>query len=63
VESGVTSVTVAAAEAWWAEVLAKAAVVAGPRDGAELMREAGASGWIGTDDGQVVEVGGPGCSL
>jgi thiamine biosynthesis lipoprotein len=56
-------VTVAAAEAWWAEVLAKAALVAGPRDGAELMREAGASGWIGTDDGQVIEVGGPGCSL
>ena len=63
VESGVTSVTVAAAEAWWAEVLAKAALVAGPRDGAELMREAGASGWIATDDGQVIEVGGPGCSL
>jgi thiamine biosynthesis lipoprotein len=61
-DSGVTCVTVAAAEAWWAEALAKAALVAGPRDGADLVRNAGASGWLGTDDGQVIEVGGPGDS-
>jgi thiamine biosynthesis lipoprotein len=59
-DSGVTCVTVAAAEAWWAEVLAKAALVAGPIHGADLVRDAGASGWLGTDDGQVIEVGGPG---
>jgi len=56
-DSGVTCVTVAAAEAWWAESLAKAALVAGPSEGVDLLRDAGATGWLSTDDGQVIEAG------
>ena len=40
-ESGLISVTVLAAEAWWAEALATAAVVAGRQRGAELIGDLG----------------------
>jgi thiamine biosynthesis lipoprotein len=56
--SGLMSVTVLAAETWWAEVLAKAAFVAGPSDGARLVRDAGATGLLVRDDGRVDELAG-----
>lgn len=55
---GLASVTVLAAEAWWAEVLAKAAFVAGPADGARLIRERDATGLLVHDDGRVDELDG-----
>jgi FAD:protein FMN transferase len=58
--SGLASVTVVAGEAWWAEVLAKAAFLAGAEEGAALLVEAGATGLLVTDDGEVVEVEGLG---
>ncbi|MBK5287102.1 MAG: FAD:protein FMN transferase, partial [Acidimicrobiia bacterium] len=54
-QSGVASVTVVAAEAWWGEVLAKAAFVAGPRDGLELLEAQGVDGFVIRDDGVVLE--------
>jgi thiamine biosynthesis lipoprotein len=42
----VTSVVVAAAEAWWAEALAKAALLAGVEVGGQLLARHGASGWF-----------------
>jgi thiamine biosynthesis lipoprotein len=56
--TGLASVTVAAGEAWWAEVLAKAAFVAGPVAGAELIRDSGATGLFVHDDGRVEELQG-----
>jgi len=57
-ESGLASVTVIAGEAWRAEVLAKAAFVAGAEAGAQLVARAGATGLLVTDDGDVVELEG-----
>jgi FAD:protein FMN transferase len=57
-ESGLASVTVVAGQAWRAEVLAKAAFVAGADNGAELVGRAGATGLFVTDDGDVVELDG-----
>ncbi len=45
-EAGVDAAVVAAAEAWWAEALAKAALVAGPVEGRQLLERHGATGWI-----------------
>jgi thiamine biosynthesis lipoprotein len=42
----VTTVVVAAAEAWWAEALAKAALLAGTEVGGRLLARHGASGWF-----------------
>ena len=56
--SGLASVTVVAGEAWRAEVLAKAAFVAGPDEGARLVTDAGATGLLVTDDAEVVELAG-----
>ncbi len=50
---GLAAVTVVAADAQWAEVLAKAAFVAGPDAGAELIVDAGAVGLLVEDDGTV----------
>jgi len=44
-------VSVLAAEAWWAEVLAKAAFLGGPDAGAALIDEHGAVGLLVDDDG------------
>jgi len=55
--SGVTSVTVLAADAARAEVLAKAALLAGPVRGAELVAEAGVCGVMITDAGDLRELG------
>jgi thiamine biosynthesis lipoprotein len=57
-ESGLASVTVVADEAWRAEVLAKAAFVAGRPAAARLIAEAGATGLLVTDDGDVDELDG-----
>ena len=59
-DSGLASVTVVAGEAWRAEVLAKAAFVAGVTDGAALIEAAGSTGMLVTDDGDVVELAGLG---
>jgi thiamine biosynthesis lipoprotein len=56
--SGLASVTVVAGESWRAEVLAKAAFVAGADDGARLIAAAGATGLLVTDGGGVVELDG-----
>jgi thiamine biosynthesis lipoprotein len=57
-DTGLASVTVVAGEAWRAEVLAKAAFVAGAREGAALVGAAGATGLLVTDDGDVVALPG-----
>ena len=54
----VDTVTVVAAQAWWAEVLAKAALVAGLDAGVELLEAAGVAGLLRTDDGRVHTAGG-----
>ena len=54
--TGLASVTVVAGEAWWAEVLAKAAFVAGPEVGAALVSGAGATGLLVRDDGRIEEL-------
>jgi thiamine biosynthesis lipoprotein len=59
-ESGLASVTVVDGEAWRAEVLAKAAFVAGVDAGAALVADAGATGLMVTDGGEVVELDGVG---
>ena len=51
--TGLAAVTVVAGEAWWAEVLAKAAFVAGPDEGASIVCDAGATGLFVHDDGRV----------
>ncbi len=51
------TVTVIAAEAWWAEVIAKAALISGSVDGAELIASSGLSGLLRHVDGGVVRVG------
>ena len=56
--SGLASVTVLAAQAWEAEVLAKAAFVAGPRTGRSLLISNGVTGLVVRDDGRVDELGG-----
>jgi thiamine biosynthesis lipoprotein len=48
--SGVAAVTVVAGEAWRAEVLAKAAFLAGVEEGLKLLAAAGATGGIVADD-------------
>ncbi len=57
-ESGLASVTIVAGEAWRAEVLAKAAFVAGIDDGRALIEASGATGLLVTDDGEVLELDG-----
>ena len=57
-QSGLASVTVLAGEAWRAEVLAKAAFVAGPSSAASIVAEAGATGLLVTDQGDVIELEG-----
>jgi thiamine biosynthesis lipoprotein len=58
--SGVASITVIAGEAWRAEVLAKAAFIAGVDAGKALVEATGATGLFVTDAGEVVELAGLG---
>ncbi len=57
-DSGVASVTVLAGEAWWAEVLAKAAFVAGGDAGRDLLQTHGVDGFLVRDDGTVTVTAG-----
>ncbi|UDY34705.1 FAD:protein FMN transferase [Dermatobacter hominis] len=52
--SGVAAVVAVAEEAWWAEALAKAALVLGAEDGVELLRRQGAEGVVVGDDTEQV---------
>lgn len=56
-DTGLAQVTVLAAEAAPAEVLAKSAYLAGPVAGRELIEASGAAGLLVTDAGDVVEAG------
>ncbi|MFA5883298.1 MAG: FAD:protein FMN transferase [Acidimicrobiia bacterium] len=56
-ESGLAGVTVVTAQGWTAEVLAKAAFVAGPDDGVDVIAAAGAAGLLFTDDGDLRPAG------
>jgi thiamine biosynthesis lipoprotein len=56
--SGLASVTVIAGDAWRAEVLAKAAFVAGLDEGRRIVEASGATGLLVSDDGEVVELAG-----
>lgn len=59
VRSGLASVTVVAGEGWLAEVLTKAAFIAGPRDAAAVLDAAGAAAVLVDDDGAVQSLGLP----
>jgi thiamine biosynthesis lipoprotein len=52
--SGVISATVLADEAWWADVLAKAAIVLGPKRGRELLMAQGCEGLLVTESGELI---------
>ncbi len=56
-DGDVDTVTVIAADAWWAEVIAKAALVAGSIDGAHLIAASGMSGLLRRSDGAAIRVG------
>ena len=55
--NGVAGVTVVAAQGWRAEVLAKAAFLAGPDDGPALIAQSGAAGIVVADDGSLHPAG------
>ncbi len=55
--AGVTAVVAASHDAWFAEGIAKAVVIAGVDDGAQLAHDNGVHTWIFCDDGRVVEAG------
>ncbi|MCU1378488.1 MAG: thiamine biosynthesis lipoprotein ApbE [Acidimicrobiales bacterium] len=55
-DSGVAAVVAAGDEAWWAEGVAKAALVRGAASGGELLRRCGLTGWLFGADGDVVTV-------
>ena len=57
-DSGLATVTVIAGDAWWAEVLAKAAFVAGPVAGVRLLEQSGVEGLLVGDDGTIIETDG-----
>jgi thiamine biosynthesis lipoprotein len=56
--TGLAQVTVLAAEAAWAEMVAKAAFVAGVRDGPDLVERSGAAALFVSDDGDLIRAGG-----
>ncbi len=58
VDNGVDAVTVIAGRAWWAEVLAKAALVAGMPDGAEVLARGQATGLVAAGVGRYYELPG-----
>jgi hypothetical protein len=53
----VAGVVVLAERAWWAEGVAKAALLAGPVEGASLIERLTKGGWIVREDGTVRLVG------
>lgn len=56
-DAGIAAAVVVADRAWWAEGVAKAAVIAGAVEGAALIRRLARAGWLIRDDGRVVLVG------
>jgi FAD:protein FMN transferase len=52
--NGVHSVAAFGAQAWWAEVGAKAALIAGPDEAVSLLERLGLDGWVFMADGAVV---------
>jgi thiamine biosynthesis lipoprotein len=56
--TGVAAVTVVSGEAWWAQALAKAAFVAGPEAGIDLLTRHGVTGLVVRDTGDVLEAAG-----
>ena len=54
---GVAAVIVSAGEAWWAEILAKAALVAGVRSGVALLERHEVAGWVVDDEQRVWPTG------
>ena len=54
---GVAAVVAAAPDAWWAEGIAKAIIVAGADDGLLLAGSARVHAWVFLDDGRVIEAG------
>ena len=55
--TGVLGVIATAGHAWWAEGIAKAALVAGLDAGPRLMRRHGVAGWVVGDGGEWTAVG------
>jgi thiamine biosynthesis lipoprotein len=56
--TGLAAVTVVAGEAWWAQALATAAMVAGADAGIALLGRHGVTGLAVRDDGEVLEASG-----
>ncbi|WP_327432896.1 FAD:protein FMN transferase [Streptomyces sp. NBC_01236] len=56
-DTSLATVTVVAAETHWAEVLAKAALIAGPSAGAALLEAHGVAGLLVTEDGTALRAG------
>jgi FAD:protein FMN transferase len=52
-DTGIAAVTVVSGEAWWAEVYAKAAFLAGPDEALAVLEGAGVTGFVTLDDGTV----------
>jgi FAD:protein FMN transferase len=57
-DSGLVAAVVSAPEAWWAEGLAKAAIVGGRDAGEALLRRCGVDGWLTSEDGTTTRVRG-----
>jgi thiamine biosynthesis lipoprotein len=55
--SGLVAAVVSAPQAWWAEGLAKAAIVEGRYGGEALLRRCGVEGWLTSEDGTTTRVG------
>lgn len=55
--TGLAGTAVLGARAWWAEVVAKAAFVAGPVEGRSVIEEHGVAGYLVDDAGTVHDVG------
>jgi len=55
--TGLSGVTVISGRGWHAEVLAKAAFLAGPTAGAQLLADRGVAGLLVRDDGSLIEAG------
>jgi thiamine biosynthesis lipoprotein len=55
--SGIVAAVVLADEAWWAEGVAKAAIVAGAVKGAAMVERLALGGWLVREDRCVIPVG------
>jgi FAD:protein FMN transferase len=53
----IVAVVATAGDAWWAEGIAKAIMIAGVEDGAALARSTGVRAWMFLEEGQLVEAG------